>query len=231
MRIEELQMRDIQKMEDSELHTLRLQFSQIHSKFWEEKCWPAISKDAFIVKYAALAREMDRRHISKTAEPLDATLFRLYSERIINGESLDLAELDPHPVPGGSRTIKKMILKKDDEEEEPERIVFGVVAEPEEEDTEGDWETEEDIREALYYFMEHDAIFKMNHSGGALDVKLLEAFIAPVDYEIEGQPVKKGSWVQALRVDEDTFEQIEAGELTGFSMAGTAIRIEDEAEE
>jgi hypothetical protein len=227
MRIEDLQIRDIQKMEDGDLHVLRNQFAQIHSRFWDAKSWPAMSKDLFIMKFAALSLEMDRRKISKSAKEVDVTLFRLYTERIMNGESLDLADLDPHPVDGGSISFKKMIVKKDDSED-PERIVFGIVAEPDEKDTEGDWESEEDIREALYYFMEHDGIFKMNHAGGAVDAKLLEAFIAPVDYTIEGEIVKKGSWVQALRVDTDTFEKIEEGELTGFSMAGTAIRIEDD---
>lgn len=222
MRIEKFNKSDMEKMSDLEIHALRNQFSQIHSKFWEAKSWPAMSREEFIAKYADLAIEMDRRDIRKTTSDIDVSLFGLHAERIASGESMDL-------VQEGSRTIKRMIVKKADSDD-PERIVFGIVAEPDEKDSEGDWETEDDIREALYYFMEHDGIFKMNHSGGSIDVNLLEAFIAPVDYSIEGESVKKGSWVQGVRVDVDTFDKIEKGELTGFSMAGTAIRIEDDNE-
>lgn len=227
MTIENLKITEIAKMDDTDLYVLQNQFSQIHDKYWVS--WPGISKEEFIEKYAHLAGEMERREMRKHAAPIDISLCGILMQRIVSGDSPDPMDASPHPPSAGSREFHKMILKKDDSDD-PERIVFGIVAEPEEEDTEGDWESAEDIEKALYHFMEHDGIFKMNHAGGAVDAHLLEAFIAPVDYEIEGEAVKKGSWVQALRVDAETFTKIESGELTGFSMAGTAIRIEDVSE-
>lgn len=232
MTIEKLEISKISKMDDSELHALRNQFNQIHDKFWIEKSWPGISKEEFIAKYAHLAAEVDSREMRKSTAPIDISLCGYQMQRIASGQSLDsmdTADVPPDladPARVESREFHKMIIKKA-EGDDPERIVFGIVAEPHEEDTEGDWESAEDIQKALYNFMGGGAIFKMNHSGGAVDAKLLEAYIAPVDFQIEGKVVKKGSWVQALRVDADIFSKIEKGELTGFSMAGTAIRIED----
>lgn len=226
MTIENLKISDISKMEDSGLRALRNQFDQMHYKYWIS--WPGISKEEFIQKYDHLASEIDRRDIRKSTAPIDVTLCGIKMQRIASGQSLDPGGLATDPP--GSREFHRMIVKKD-EGDEPERIVFGIVAEPNEEDTEGDWESAEDIQKALYNFMESGAIFKMNHGGDAVDAKLLEAFIAPVDYQIEGEAIKKGSWVQALRVDAGIFEKIEKGDLTGFSMAGTAIRIEGTATE
>ena len=226
MTIETIQADDISKMEDAELHALRLQFSQVHDKFWIEKSWPGISKEEFMKKYAHLDAVMASREMRKSTAPIDVSLCGIKMQRLASGESPDLMDEPAHPAREGSRDFHKMIIQKA-EDDAPERIVFGIVAEPNEEDTEGDWESAEDIQKALYNFMEGGAIFKMNHAGGAVDAKLLEAFIAPVDYMIEGESVKKGSWVQALRVDADTFGKIEDGTLTGFSMAGTAIRIEN----
>lgn len=230
MTIEKLKTSDIEKMDDSALRALRNQFDQIHNKYWTS--WPGISKEEFIQKYDCLATAIDSRDIPASTAPIDISLCGYKMQRIASGQSLDSvdsagtpADLSD-PLRAESREFHKMIVKKDDSEE-PERIVFGIVAEPNEEDTQGDWESAEDIQKALYNFMEGGAIFKMNHKGSAVDAHLLEAFIAPVDYEIEGEAVKKGSWVQALRVDADTFSKIEDGTLTGFSMAGTAIRIED----
>ena len=39
--------------------------------------------------------------------------------------------------------------------------------------------------------------------------------------EIEGQPIKKGTWLMTMEVsDDDVWDKIEKGEITGFSMGG-----------
>ena len=223
MNIEKLQIDDIQRMNNTELHEVRERCVQIHNKYWGS--WPGISREEFIQKYDDLVSEMDKREMRKSDAPIDVTLFGIKSQRIVCGDSPGLAEAPALPRQGSSREIHKMIAKSHGDD--PERIVVGIVAEPNEKDSEDDWETEEDIREALYHFMEKGGVSKINHAGAAIDACILEAFIAPVDYQVEGELVKKGSWVQALRVDADTHDKIQKGDLTGFSMAGTAIRLED----
>jgi len=105
-----------------------------------------------------------------------------------------------------------------------EHIVTGVVYEPEKVDAQGEYTDAEEIREACYRFMEAGAKFKLNHSGEPLDcVKLLENYIAPVSFEVNGERVKKGSWLMTLRVlAPDLWADIKSGKISGLSMAGYA---------
>lgn len=105
-----------------------------------------------------------------------------------------------------------------------EHIVTGVVYEPEKVDAQGEYTDADEIRDACYHFMEAGAKFKLNHSGEPLDsVKLLENYIAPVTFELNGEVVKKGSWLMTLRVlDPELWQAIKEGRITGLSMAGYA---------
>lgn len=104
-----------------------------------------------------------------------------------------------------------------------EHIVCGVVYEPDTEDSQGDMASEEEIRKACYDFMQKVQVFKVEHEGTAVDVDILENYIAPSDVVIANQLVKKGSWVMVARVnDEDVWQAIKKGEITGLSMAGFA---------
>jgi len=127
-----------------------------------------------------------------------------------------------------SQVVKFVGLKKaePDEEDTDERIVMGVVYEPDKEDTQGDWASAEEIRKAAYTFMESNQIYKVNHEGSGAMIHILESYLAPVDFEIEGETVKKGSWLMASRVvDDEIWKQIKDGEITGYSMAGGGLRI------
>ena len=82
---------------------------------------------------------------------------------------------------------------------------------------------EEEIRKAAYTFMENAQAFKVMHKGKKVKVKILENYIAPCDFTIEKREVKKGSWVLVTRVlDKKLWQEIKAGKLTGYSMAGYA---------
>ena len=108
--------------------------------------------------------------------------------------------------------------------ETEERIVSGIVYEPGELDTDGDFSNEEEIRKAAYDFMERVQTFKVNHQGEEVQVAILENYIAPQDLTISGQPVKKGTWLMTTRVLEDKiWDKIKKGEITGYSMAGYAM--------
>jgi hypothetical protein len=221
MKIEALKKSDIQKMSDLELHEQREQFVQVHEKFWKQDCWPAITKAEFVRKYDALSKEMDKRELIIKPRPIDLTALR---------KSLtDVSKAEPVPVPEPEIKGRSVRLIKSDS---PERIVYGIVAEPDETDTQGDSQTAEDIEKAAYWFMEKAAKIKVetdiNHDDDDFSVNLLENYIARSDMILEGEVIKKGTWLQALRLDEETWEQVENGELTGFSMAGTGIRIESE---
>lgn len=107
-----------------------------------------------------------------------------------------------------------------------ERIVFGIVLEPNTVDSQNDTISEAEIRQACHKFMEEYGQLGLQHGeivNGKL--KLLESFIAPVDFEVDGEKVTKGSWLMAERVvDDGLWEAVKKGALTGFSIGGSAIR-------
>jgi hypothetical protein len=54
------------------------------------------------------------------------------------------------------------------------------------------------------------------------NVEIVESYVAKSDMEIEGQQIKKGTWLMTMEVaDDDVWGKIEKGEITGFSMGGT----------
>lgn len=108
-----------------------------------------------------------------------------------------------------------------------QRIVSGIVYEPDVEDSQGDTASAEEIRKAAYDFMQNVQKFKINHKKSA-DVKVLESYIAPTDLTIEKQKVKKGSWILTVRVlNKKLWEAVKSGSISGFSMAGEAVRKDD----
>lgn len=218
MKIEKLTKSDIQNMSDPELHEQRETFVQMYDKLWRGDCWPGIPRGAFIAKYADLCKAMDSRGLNLKPRGIDVSLLRTSLLNIVKyGHDSDEA---------GAPPVHVKLIKSDS----PQRIVYGIVAEPNETDTDGDFQTVEDIEKAAYHYMEHSQRMRVstdiNHDNDDFGAVLLENFLAPTDIAIEGEIIKKGSWVQALRLDEDTWKKVESGELTGFSMAGTAIRVE-----
>ncbi|MGK5512198.1 XkdF-like putative serine protease domain-containing protein [Brevibacillus formosus] len=107
------------------------------------------------------------------------------------------------------------------------QIVYGVVYEPDAEDVHEDQMTAEEIEKAAHGFMERQNTYNIDKQHD-LDVDkgyVVESYIAPVDMELGDQEIKKGSWVAGVKVtDADTWEQIEKGEITGFSMWGVGKR-------
>ena len=58
---------------------------------------------------------------------------------------------------------------------------------------------------------------------------MVESWIAKADFEIEGQTVKKGTWLMTVEVsDEAVWDGIEKGDITGFSMGGIGTYSEED---
>lgn len=54
---------------------------------------------------------------------------------------------------------------------------------------------------------------------------IVESYIAPVDFVVNGQGVKKGAWLLGVVWSEAMFQKIKKGERTGLSMYGRAARM------
>lgn len=118
------------------------------------------------------------------------------------------------------------------EELNEERIIYGVVMEPDEVDAHGDYTTKEDIRKACYKYMEdYKGELGLFHKMKSDSLKLLENYISLTD--MKKYSIKEGSWIMAVRVNDDhIWERIKLGEknpddpkaITGFSIQGYAVK-------
>ena len=106
------------------------------------------------------------------------------------------------------------------------QIVYGEVYKPDESDTDGNWMTRETIEKMAHDFMselKNDQIDR-NHTGAKDKGAVVESFIVR-----KGDPdFVEGAWVVGVHVpDKGVWGQIVKGELTGFSIEGTAQLVED----
>ncbi|HON36984.1 MAG TPA: XkdF-like putative serine protease domain-containing protein, partial [Methanothrix sp.] len=119
-------------------------------------------------------------------------------------------------------------LKEDDEDEEDEdevskvmksyrvpiivakgsdqQIVYGVVSEPNVIDLQGDRLSKSEIRAACHKFMQTSQRIGKEHSGVA-KASIIESYIAPTDFKCNGQVVKSGSWVMAVKIHDPALWQ------------------------
>lgn len=125
-------------------------------------------------------------------------------------------EVEPkHAEPGE-------FFKQDDERQ----IVYGIVYEPEVEDTQGDAATAEEIEGAAHRFMVTKHKIRVDHESD-LKASVVESYVAPVDFEMNGVLVPQGSWVMATKVhDPVEWQRVKDGELTGYSMGARFLRQE-----
>lgn len=112
-----------------------------------------------------------------------------------------------------------------------QRFVLGVVLEPDVVDSQNDTYSAEEVEKTAHEWMEKYLKTGLMHQGDVSEkVRPVESYIAQVDQEIGGQPVKKGSWLLGVHIlDNDLWTAVKAGDLTGFSIGGSAIRKPDPA--
>lgn len=110
--------------------------------------------------------------------------------------------------------------------------VTGIVYEPMEEDSHGNFMTEEEITKAAYWFAKNGDKVDLQHSFEPLDgATVVENWIAKADFEIDGEAISKGTWLMTVEVaDESVWDGIEKGEITGFSMGGLGNYSEEDVE-
>ena len=110
--------------------------------------------------------------------------------------------------------------------------VTGIVYEPMEEDSHGNYMTEEEITKAAYWFAKNGDKVDLQHSFEPLEgATVVETWIAKADFDIDGEAVKKGTWLMTVEVaDESVWEGIEKGDITGFSMGGLGNYSEEDTD-
>lgn len=123
--------------------------------------------------------------------------------------------------------IVPLRILKDDAQAE-QRLVYGEVLIPDIEDSQGDVISAEEIEKTAHRFLAEYQQLGFMHQGtlekGA--ARIVESYVAPVDFELNGHVVKKGSWVLVTKIlDDHLWSLIKAGVLTGYSMGGLGQRV------
>ena len=112
----------------------------------------------------------------------------------------------------------KLICNADNEEKK----VYGIVYAPNTVDAHGDWTDEKTLEKAAHQFMldyqKIDSMHNLEEGAG----KVIESFIAPTDFVVNNETITKGTWVIATQATDEVWERIKKGEITGYSLYGTA---------
>lgn len=120
--------------------------------------------------------------------------------------------------------LQKSLTVVDVQKSDDQRIVSGIVYEPDTLDAHGDFMTEASIKDMAYYYMEHGKVVGFQHTKDATrDVAILESYLTPYEGVLEGRKIKKGTWMMTVRVNnQKLWNMIKSGKLTGFSFGASA---------
>ena len=113
--------------------------------------------------------------------------------------------------------------------EHEQRVVRGVVLEPDVVDAQDDIMTSGEIEKAAHGFMVEvqrgNGAIGVDHEKQA-DAVVVESFLAPVEFSEGDQTIRKGSWVLAVKVfDDELWQSVKSGDRTAFSIHGRAERV------
>lgn len=138
-----------------------------------------------------------------------------YVDKAANKKSFFLTKAVGEPT---FETSVRLVTKADD----PQKLVYGVVYEPDVEDAHGDYMDADTIEKAAHSFMEDYQQIDKQHDFTTNAGKVVESYVAPVDMTIADTAITKGTWVLVTKATDELWEDIQKGEFTGYSLAGTA---------
>ena len=138
----------------------------------------------------------------------------------------------PTPESSGRDQVRKQIAFIEKRAEE--QFVLGVVLEPNDgedgnpldPDTHNDIYSVDEVRGAAHRWLADYRHTGLMHTFDVSDsVEVVESYLAPMDLEIEGQAVRKGTWLLGLKIlDLALWQEIKDGVLNGLSAGLTAYR-------
>lgn len=169
----------------------------------------------------SVARE-ELVHVGEFEACIDYLTGGAYSEALGEGVA-EARGVDEQPVTEGSvtKSVYSEIKKVDD----LRHWVTGVVLEPDTVDLQGDVITKEDVRRAMEgYMLKSQAVGRQHEQKAKASV--VECYIAPMDFRLgDKELVRKDSWVMTVKVfDEELWQDVVTGKLTGFSIGGKGVR-------
>jgi len=132
------------------------------------------------------------------------------------GESEDI------PRHSEGEEIKDGVTVSKAVDEELRQATFLVLS-PDEVDLDGDIYDEDEIRKACHNFQVHCRKANLFHIAETDLAHIVESYIAPADFYLGEQFIKKGSWLQVWQVEDDSlWDLIKKGEVNGVSIGCVA---------
>ena len=125
---------------------------------------------------------------------------------------------------GYKKSEEMEIVKTDDSQ----RLVYLVVAKPNTLDTDNQWFPPEDVEIMAHRFLVRyglgEAHIFEEHTKRTSGVFMAQSYLAPVDFVLNNHRISEGTWMVVLYVpNDDIWNKIMSGELTGASPRGPAI--------
>ncbi|WP_214788648.1 XkdF-like putative serine protease domain-containing protein [Exiguobacterium sp. s21] len=148
------------------------------------------------------------------------------------GRITDLQVTHVSIVDKAANRRKFLLMKSDDQQpnveqtvrvvksDAAEQILYGVVYEPLVKDAHDDYMTADDIEKAAHMFLKDYRQIDKQHDFVSQVGEVIESYISPVDFTMGDELVTKGTWVMAVKVDDETWQAAQDGLFTGFSLAG-----------
>lgn len=112
------------------------------------------------------------------------------------------------------------ILKVSDEDNK--HYITGIVYEPMTEDYHHNYMTADEIEKACHWFAKNGNQVDIQHCFVKEEgLEVVENYIAPCDMTIGEEPIVKGTWLMKVEcTNDDVWEAVQKGEITGLSMGG-----------
>ncbi len=143
-----------------------------------------------------------------------------YVKKGANGKDFFLLKSDENP---SIQKEVRIIANNND----PKKLVYGVVYEPNVLDSQGEFADAISIEKAAHNFLADSRNIDLQHNFKSDFGTVVESYVAPADFEINGNKITKGSWVLVTKANDDVWEKIINGEINAYSMGGQAERVED----
>jgi len=146
-------------------------------------------------------------------------------------------ELDKLITKDHKQEIKKNISKSDFKKEVrivksdiEKRLVYGVVLEPDTVDLQEDKISPDIIEKAAHRYMIMFQALGYEHEEEENGASVVESYITKSEETHNGTKIIVGSWVMVTKIhDDDLWEEIKKGEITGYSIGGRAVKVEEDS--
>lgn len=140
----------------------------------------------------------------------------------LKNNKIEFQEFEEAEIEKNDALNKEIKIEKMNEERQ---LIYGVVLVPNEVDTQGDWVNAEEIEKACHKFMENYQQLGIQHRLKlSKEAKIVENYIAPVDFTVKDQKIIKGSWVLVVHVlDKDLWSFVKEGKISSFSIGGEGV--------